>query len=165
MKQLQFFKIGFVVLVVLNLALVAFLLIGKPGGHRSAHKVSSNQPFKNEAITILNLNEDQQAEFLKLAQGHHQEMRKLEQIQKELVRSYFDGIANPDKETERQQLDTENQKLEAQKLKLTYLHFLQVKSLLTESQLPQFEKFVQKAIGRVMLDAKKPSRPPKDLKR
>ena len=165
MKQLQFFKIGFVVLAVLNLALVAFLVMGKSGGHRPPHQGDGNSPFKQEAIAILNLNEEQQAEFEKIAKAHHEEMMKLEQTQKELVRPYFDGLANPDKESERQKLEFEIQKLEVQKLKLTYLHFLEVKSILTESQIPQFEIFTKKAIQRILLDGKKPLGPPKDLKR
>ncbi len=164
MTQLQFFKAGFIVLIVLNLALVTFLIIGQPNGDIPPHAHQDPNPFKQEMIRILDLNKDQQVEFEKLANAHHDDMVKLEDKQKALLRPYFNGLINPEQSIDNESLLMEVEHLERQKLELTYNHFMDIKAMLSESQLPRFKEFTNRAVGRILVDDKNRPHPPKDLK-
>lgn len=165
MTQLQFFKIGFIVLIVVNIALVTFLMIGGPGGNRPPHPDKGAASFRNEVGAILDLTKEQQAQFNDLATEHRQQMTDIEAEEKEILRSYFDGLINPEGLEDRDKQMATLQELKRQKVELTYNHFEMVKGMLNESQLPKFKDFTSQAIERILVDNKKPPHPPKDFKR
>ena len=68
MNQLKFYKLAVWGLLLLNFFILTFFLFNKPK-HRPPHDHPSND-FKQEVITILNLNDQQKSTFNKLAEKH-----------------------------------------------------------------------------------------------
>lgn len=92
-------------------------------------------------------------------------MMDIEARQQDVLRSYFDGLVNPEDVRDRDKQIAELQELERQKVELTYNHFEMVKAMLNESQIPKFEEFSTQALERILGGGKKPPRPPKGFKR
>ncbi|WP_417602462.1 hypothetical protein [Owenweeksia hongkongensis] len=162
MKKLEFYKIGLITMVVLNLALVSFLVFNNPQSHSHSHDREDGH-FRKRAIQILDLDKEQLKQFKDLATLHHMEMIKMEDQQKELLRPYFnqlstgDGVLNEDSRRKVSELDR-------QKLELTYNHFKEVKAILRPNQYPNFEIFLSQAIDELLMDEKS-SPPPPHLRR
>ena len=164
MNQLKFFKVGFIVLMVLNLVLVAFLVMGKHVNHRPSHPGNNPKVFRQKIVEILELTEDQKTQFNDLANEHHQQMMDVENEQKELVQHYFAGLINSENNQDSEKILAELQHIERQKVELTYNHFEQVRAILSEEQTPQFAEFVKFALNRILLEGNKPPHPPKGMR-
>ncbi len=156
MKQLQFFKYATISLILLNVILLGFLLFKRPP---FPHKKDNNQKNAKE---YLNLSKEQNESFLKLANQHIQDMKDLNEQQRDLLKVYFEGLVYPNDNHTQDSILLKVQDVERTKIESTYQHFTDVKKLLDPDQHKGFEVFLNHAIDRILLKEKKRSLPPKD---
>lgn len=161
MKQLQFFKYAAGILALLNIAMLAFFFLTKPpvpppmkGGAR---------PFHHRAVELLDLNPEQQAAFKDLARRHSQLMRSINRQQSDWIEPYFQAIVDTSKDLESNAIMDTILQLERRKIEATAQHFEQVKSLLKESQLANFELFVSESLKVILPGGRNNQPPPKDF--
>lgn len=132
MKKEKIYKIGVVILLILNLLqLAGFLFAPKPPKPKQVQ-------FEQEAVEILHLNDQQKQEFYASAKKHHQAMKSLIEKQKELTASYF--------EQPKEIFLNEIKKIEAQKIKVTETNFNEIEQLLHPNQKSYFKKFKNRAL-------------------
>lgn len=135
MKTSQFYKYSAIVLLVVNIAILAFLFFRPKGKHH-------HMPLK--ASKELNLNDDQEKNFMELVKNHQQSIKKIQDQQKGLFETYFQSLykteAANNTETLNAIVDFERQKIEA-----TYHHFEAVKALLNDAQKNKFKAFILNA--------------------
>lgn len=136
MKKDTVYKLIIVVLIGLNLLQLApVLLMHKP------HQPQNNR-FEQLAIRKMELNKEQQQDFIKFARIHRERMMQLFDRQSDIAVNYF---TQPDDALLEQLAKIEREKVEA-----TQQHFIQIKSILTESQLPLFEEFKEEALRSIL---------------
>ena len=155
MNQLQLYKYATGAMVLLNIALVLFFFLTKPDPPRG----DGARNFRSKAIEILQLDTNQQATFVQLAERHNQRMKTISEQQRARLKPYFGSLIDTTKVSDTMALIEEIPQLERDKVEVTYQHFQEVRSLLTEEQLPYFEQFVSQALDILLLDREKP-RPP-----
>ena len=61
------------------------------------------------------------------------------------------------------QLFAQLQQLESQKLQSTYQHFEEVKNILEEEQMADFELFMNRLLEKILLEEEKKPHPPKEF--
>lgn len=154
MKQLQFYKYAALILVLLNIGLITFLFMGipKPPGNGMAFD------FRSKAIEILQLDEQQKASFLELAEQHRQLMDSVNEQQSALLKPFFQTIIDTSYPAQTESTFKKTEQLESKKIKATIQHFLEVKSLLREEQHVNFEVYLNQALEMILL--KKGNNPP-----
>jgi len=167
MNQVKFYKLAIGGLLLLNLAVLAFFIITKPKPHRGGphhHHEPSQHGFEPEAITILDLDEEQISNFKNLANNHAHKMTSITENQQKLLLPYFESISDPVIEVDNDQTLNLIQKLELEKIQATRQHLLDVKNLLNKDQQSRFNKFAEKIIAKILKQGKKKPLPPKDFK-
>ncbi len=140
MKKENRWKYLLLALMILNICLIGFLILKRPGGHHPP-----KHDFMRKAIKVLNLDEEQAAEFKLLAKTHHEQMKIIRDEQKEGVMDYFENSSPNDEASLSRIKDAEGRKIET-----TRQHFEEIKALLNEDQMEQFKKFRKRAL-RVIL--------------
>ena len=144
MNKIQFYKYSSIALLIINLAIISFFFFGRP-------KHKKHRPKKVRATEIMNLDKGQNEKFFKLADTHMTEMKALEKSQRELLATYFENIMQRSDNTKNQDsLLQKVQIIEKEKVKSTYQHFEDIKSILRPEQLDDFKKFVEQALGRIL---------------
>ena len=98
----------------------------------------------------LNLNQEQILSFKIFADEHHEEILALNKKQEKLIPSYFATLFEQSSASNRDSLATEIQSIESQKLKVTYEHFEDIKSILNPEQEKDFPEFVEGSLLRIM---------------
>lgn len=147
MKQIKFYKITTLVLLILNISVLTFFFITKPNPQ---HGPRGNNPYMKEVVKKLHLDEEQNVKFSESARKHNQKMVEISHAQKKLLKPYFLSISLENKAIDKDSILTEIQKLEVDKINETYLHFEEVKKLLKPEQQKSFEEFLSKAINKIM---------------
>ncbi|MEO9483675.1 MAG: hypothetical protein ABJG47_09530 [Ekhidna sp.] len=135
----KIFKIGFFVLLIINIALVSLLVAKRPGG-------PGKGDMRDRLSNQLGLDESQKATFMDMAQAHRNKIREIEKREGELIKSYFDHILNPESIRSKDVILEEIQALKKAKLLATYQHFEALKGICTEEQQVKFEAFMNKVI-------------------
>ena len=153
MNQLQLYKYATGAMVLLNIAMVLFFFLTKPDPPRG----DGARNFRSKAIEILQLDTNQRATFVQLAEQHNQQMEAISEQQRVRLKPYFGSLVDAVSDTTA--LIQEVAQLEREKVEVTYQHFQEVRSILTEEQLPYFAQFVSQALDILLLDTKEP-RPP-----
>ena len=154
MKLFQLYKYATWGLLVLNISMIAFFFLTGPP--RPSHPNNSKKiPLK------MILDEQQDKSFSSLAKQHQQKMVDFNQQQRDLLLPYFIRMIDPSITIDSDSLLKQVQILEQKKIKSTYLHFQDIKSILRPEQHPSFEKFVERAVGRILLGQEKRPNPPK----
>ena len=143
MQKLKFFQYLSVGLLLLNIGLITFFFITKP---------DARPPFLQNAIKVLNLDEEQEKAFRSMAQKHGDAMQKLNEQHGLLLRNYFKNAA------ESPSALNELLVLEQKKLEITNAHFKEVQSILNPNQEENFNDFVQTILGNIMNSNKNPPR-------
>ncbi len=150
MRNEQFFKYTTLFLLLINIGLICFFFFSKPNHHHKNRRPN----FLNKAFEILELDDQQKNQFEKLAEQHHQEILKIERTQKQKLAEYFEPLKRDT--AHNLLLQKQNIKaLESQKIEVTYKHFLEVKKLLRDDQLDNFELFIDEFVQILLLRAKK----------
>lgn len=165
MTSIKFYKYAAGLLVLLNLSLIGFFLLTrpKPPGFLPPPHPGQHKHFQNRAVDILRLDREQHHAFLASADQHRQQMRTLNQQQRDLLKPYFYSLVDTEQALDKERILEETQLLDRKKIEATYEHFDKIKSILREDQKPDFEAFMNQAIGRILLNTKKDLPPPKDL--
>lgn len=156
MSQISFYKYATWGLLLLNLGMLAFFFLTKP---KHPHQPTPNA-FQNEVIERLRLNAQQERTFRTLAAEHGQQMVSINEQQQQLLLPYFESLAAPANQMDKDSLLSRYQELERAKLEFTYQHFEEIESMLDENQLVYFEGIVHKFIDRIVLKSEKNIRPP-----
>lgn len=162
MNHLKFYKLAIGGLVLLNIGVLTFFLLAKTSA-RPPHPPRNNN-FQEEVPSILDLNDEQRATFYDLADQHEQQIRTINNEQQKLLHPYFESIADSSIDLDTTFVLNQFQQLERRKLATTRQHFLKIKGLLNEDQLPRFEIVMEKALGRIISGKKKHRPPPKDFR-
>lgn len=159
MSQLTFYKYATWGLLVLNIAIVAFMFLMRPG--RGPRPTASANNFRNEVIRALDLTEDQENTFIQLAAEHGQSLRAISEEQQRLLPPYFKSLTDSSKEIDEEAILRQFEQLERQKIEITHQHLLDVKSRLQAEQLANFDGFVDRFIDKLLLDNGRKPPPPK----
>lgn len=150
MKRERLLTIAVVVLLVLNSAVVGYLLIGqRPGPPRPE--------LFDLLVRELEMNSNQQQNYFRLRDQHRDQMDKLNLQFAVLLEKYLSLISDSSRE-ERVQLEDEMAILEKQKASITFDHFNAVKQLCTPEQQEKFNKLIPE-IAR-MMSRPRQGRPP-----
>jgi len=138
MKTNTLLKIAFLIMVVLNIALIAMML-----GKQKMPPQRKTPEIKSVIIEKLQLDEKQIEIYSELAENHHQRMSKINQAQKPLIREYFSFLKLEDQNSgTRDSLLAEINLLESDKLILTYAHFEELKEICNPSQQALFDEVI-----------------------
>ena len=156
MDKTKLFKYSTWGLLALNLSILAFFLLTKPGHPPHLHEGGN---FRLKVTEILSLNEKQESQFFNLAREHKKQMDDLNNKQSGLLRTYFSSLSDLSIKDDSNEGLEPLQQLQNDKLKTTYAHLLSIKLLLNKDQLPQFDSFMNEFTDRVMVD-KSNKRPP-----
>lgn len=163
MRDTAIYKIGFVILIVMNSVLI-YLLVQNPP--KPAPRGSDEKPFLATKISKqLDLNPEQEAKYLKLVEKHQIQMVDIEKEQQKLTKRYFKALNDQSPEPEQQASIMEQLKeLEERKIKLTYQHFEALKTICTPGQKTGFNEILKEII-QVMTSKEKvsPVPPPREF--
>lgn len=138
MSQIKFYKYAISGLLLLNIAMLAFFVLTKP---RSGNPPPPSN-FESEAIRILDLNSEQIATFERLVREHNQMMRAIDEKQRELIIRYFESLSDTSLSVEELDVLNSFEQSEREKIKNTHVHLEEVKSILNNDQLPNFDIFM-----------------------
>lgn len=155
MSQLKFYKYATWALLLLNMGLLVFFLLTKP---RPPHPPPPHQ-FQAEVIELLELNEQQISTFKKLAEEHGQKLTSINEQQQKRLPSYFNSLITSSNPINNDSILVELQRLEREKIEVTYQHFQDIKSMLNKNQLPHFENLMERFIDRLLLKKSPPTKP------
>jgi hypothetical protein len=158
MKTAQFYKYATWLLLALNLLVIAFFFFTQPGPPRGKHR----QHFRKEALNILQLSNEQKAAFVASADTHNKAMNTLGEQENSLLKSYFEALMDTTQRVNQASLMAAVLELEKAKIEGTFQHFSEVKNMLNDSQSNEFEFFMRRALGILLLDQQKNTPPPKD---
>ncbi len=159
MSNSKVYKIGFFVMLVINIAVMTFLLIGPPPPQHEPG-VPHHQDIKDEISDRLKLTAEQKEKYLELAVEHREELRTIERSQKELASQYLGFLKTTGvPEAEMEEVLSQLSQLESAKIDATYEHFEELKKLCTTSQLADFDNIMDQVI-RVLLDRANKNAPP-----
>jgi protein CpxP len=160
MSNSKVYKIGFSVMLVINITVIAFLLIGPPAHPQRGPSGAHQRDLKDEISNGLQLNEEQRHQYLEMAVEHREELRIIERSQKELASQYLGFLKLTEvSDNEMAEVLSRLSQLESAKIDATYEHFEELKKLCTASQLADFDKIMDQVIS-VLLDRGNKNSPP-----
>lgn len=144
--------IAVVVLLLTNIALVAFMVFGKnkQEGKRPAGK---GDPFEM-MVKELNMTEQQQKDYKQQKEDHFKNIKPLFDSVRAAKTAFFALIGEP--EVNDSVINLYSQRVterQAEIDKLTFAHFRRVRTLFTPEQQPKFDAFVQKMMQRGRKDS------------
>lgn len=158
MKPLTFFKYTTIGLILLNVFVLSFFLLRESQDRPRPPRPRTD--FQQDAIIMLGLTYEQEAVFSELAEEHEQQIRKLNREQETLIVPLFESVTDPTIELDSLTVLEQFDQIQRQKLVLTRNHLLEIKDLLNEEQLPDFEIFVDRVMERTISKRqKRPARP------
>ena len=158
MKPLTFFKYTTIGLILLNIVVLGFFVLRESQGPPRPPRPRTD--FQQDAIIMLGLTNEQEAAFSNLAEEHEQQIRKLNREQETLIIPLFESVMDPSIELDSLVVLEQFDQIQRQKLVLTRNHLLEIKDLLNEEQLPDFEIFVDRVMERTISKGRKrPARP------
>lgn len=150
MQSNQFYKIAAGILLLLNLAMISFFFLTKPP---HPHGVN-NRSFVRPADEIMQLDKDQNSQFLELASKHTKQIKTLEAEQRELLKPYFLSTIDSPNQSVSDSLVNEILRIEKQKIEKTQDHFQEVKSILKPEQKDKFKTFLEESLNFILSDNK-----------
>ncbi|MBW1299018.1 hypothetical protein [Aquimarina litoralis] len=146
MNKIRTYKIIIISLLALNMIMIAFFLITK---QQPKHKASAND-IRSEIIKTLNLNDQQTALFMELADEHKQAMQEINEQKATLLYPYFESLADSSISISKDDIIFQLQQSEKKKIAYTYQHFKEIKKILTKEQMPYFKSFIAKITRRLI---------------
>ncbi|GAA5221261.1 hypothetical protein [Membranihabitans marinus] len=157
MNKNNIFKYSTIFLLLLNLALIGFIIFSKPKPPRLR-----DDNFKERIVSILKLDEDQNKEFSNLAMTHNQEINAINSEQQKLAHDYFNSVIKESDGEDSAEILKQLAQLENKKLTVTADHFHDVKNILRSDQLDQYPAFVDQVLGVLLMGNNKGPKPRND---
>ena len=138
MNRVKFLSLTIVALVILNIGVISFLLLGKP-----RPEGRDGRPDKI-IIEKLQLNAKQIEEFEKLKRQHHEAVRSYQDSIRILKRSFIDALRtdHPDQE-QAEKIAGDISGLQKKIEMATFIHFKSLRELCDERQKVLFDEFIQ----------------------
>lgn len=141
----KFLTIAVILLLLINVAMLVFMLKGKKQG---ARKPGGKDPF-GMMVKELGMTEQQQTQYKQMKEEHFSTMRPMFDSIRALKKSMFNLVKE---ENTNDSLVSRHSELIAEQQamvdKTTIAHFRKVRSLFTADQQPKFDDFIQKMIQR-----------------
>lgn len=134
------------ILLLLNIALIAALIIGRPGGHRGGPPRSNEQPGMM-IINRLNFDDQQAKAFELLIKDHQMQMQEKEVQIRDLKGDLYAQLKEDTGTTD--SLIQELGKIQTEIEGIHFQHFSEVKGLCREDQLPAFNKLTEN-LGKIL---------------
>lgn len=153
MTQLQFYKYATWALLVINAAVLSFFLLTKP--HPKGEGPGGPRSLENDAVQLLQLDEQQYKMFIELAVDHSQQLRSIEKEERDELRRYFDQLLQESNDSTQLDILEQVKLLEGSKVTITYKHFQEVKALLRPEQQEYFEGFMKKALRLLLVEERR----------
>lgn len=149
MSSAKFYKYSSWGLLVLNIGLISFLIMGHP---------PKRDGVKNGgAKEAMNLSEEQHELFLGLAQKQKEQITGINIKQEALLKSYFSQIILETEAANSDSLLNRITQLEKDKILATYQHFVDIKSTLNENQQESFKSFSKHVIATLLNKKRRPN--------
>lgn len=160
MNKLNFYRTAAIALLSINLAVIGYFLFTSSNKGDNLNKKGGK--FKHEVVEILHLDKAQKEHFFESAKKHNQMMNLLDKKQSQILQVYFKGLVEGINEEEKERFVAEYNELESQKINGTFSHFEEVKSYLRPEQIDNYNKFVEKAVDKLLSkNSKSPPPPPR----
>ena len=139
-------------LVLINSVILVYILFIKPAN------APAPRPGKF-IIENLELDKDQISKFELMKREHREQMNKLDDQYKNLLTEYLNGLKSPQIDSSKnKQLEDTMAAIQIEKAKITFSHFVQVKSICREDQQKKLNQIVPELIN-VMAPVNKGKRP------
>lgn len=148
------YKIGFFVLLTINVAFVSFIVLKPKRGFK-------REDMRERLSKELGLSEEQKTLFMDMAKAHREKIRALDDTEAELIKSYFSLVTSPDSTLNKTELLAQIQVLKTQKIESTYRHFESLREICTEDQQAQFEQFMDRVVPMISGSHRRAMRKPK----
>ena len=161
MTQLSFFKFSAFGLLLLNLGMIGFFLLTKPK-HRP-HPPKSKGGFKKEAIDILKLNHDQISHFDQSAKSYNEKIRIVSEQQGQELKQYFSQSHESYSDSTAKDLIIRLMSHEEGKMRATFKHFDEIKSMLEPQQHADFQIFMNEVLKFILFPNRKIKAEPKEM--
>ena len=160
MKNARLYKIIILLLVIMNIATLAFMWFNRPGRERQGDK----QQTANYLIRELGLNQAQQDQYQKLRQEHRAKLNVLNERDRVLHKRFFDLLLletadSISMEAMANAISANRKEMEI----LTYEHFEMITKILNPDQKKKFDKIFQDVIQMVLPPPPPPPPPPAAL--
>ncbi|HAB51624.1 MAG: hypothetical protein A2315_06850 [Ignavibacteria bacterium RIFOXYB2_FULL_35_12] len=138
-KQNRYLFIVIILLVILNLAMLTMLWIGKPERHapqlNPPNPIEEQNRIRQLLKDELNFDNQQTEQYLRIHQEHREKMRKLNDEIRKLKKQMFDEVLKDVAKPElSDSLLTISQNKQAEIEQLTFQHFLDLKKLCKPEQ-------------------------------
>lgn len=145
MTKLQFYKYGMWLLLLVNIGIMTFLIMG-----RKPPRGPGAQVFQERAYEILQLDEAQKSKFADFAAEHNKNISTIINQNESVIEPFFTTINSSDI-TAKDSLQKMILQLELEKINETYRHFEEIKEMLSTHQKDNFDQFMHEAINIIML--------------
>lgn len=142
MKQDKLYLI-IIALLLINLTFVGITLFGQKSGRNNPRK-----HHKPSAKKMLHLSPSQDEQFRKFSRQHHAAMVELQKKHKRCIERYF--------QEPNDSLLERIKNIEAKKILVTNEHFNDLKSVLREEQLYNYDEFKEKAVRYILKLKRRP---------
>ncbi|MEQ8711958.1 MAG: hypothetical protein RIC80_03020 [Cyclobacteriaceae bacterium] len=161
MNNRSVYKIGFFVMLAINLTVIAFVFTSSSRPPR-APGMSHQKDIKEEISSILKLSAEQKEQYYKSAMEHREKLRLIERSLKERAEQYLGFLRLDDpQEAEMNSVLSELSELEIAKIEATYEHFEQLRDICTAPQLADFDQVMDQVITVLLNDRKNNPPPPR----
>ncbi|MEM0938734.1 MAG: hypothetical protein AAF600_03315 [Bacteroidota bacterium] len=132
--KIQIFKVGFFLLLLLNIVLLVLLFQGRPNPRRIVN-------IREKISERLRLDQKQNDQLMDLAFEHREKITVLNKKQRVLIIEFFGEMAKEDESVHlKDKLLDEIRVLHGEKVSVTYNHFKDIQALCNEDQLSAFQE-------------------------
>lgn len=145
MKNNKILSIAVVLLLLVNIALVIFMVKGKK---RAPHRKEGKEPFEM-MVKELEMTEQQKTDYKSQKEEHFKNLRPVVDSLRSARTAYFDLVKDPavnDSLAEKYNRVILDQQATINKMTLT--HFRSVRNIFTPAQQPKFDAFIKKMVQR-----------------
>ena len=159
MSKTRLLSLAVIGLLVINLGILAFLLLGRAGTPRHPGQMSERDEPKRIIIHKLQLDDAQVTEYEKLIAQHRASIRRIEDEIRDTKNELYLTLASKpsaDKDSLQSRLGMLQQQIEA----AHYDHFVAIRTLCKPQQLPQFNELTSELAALFGRNANPP--PPRD---
>lgn len=167
MNKLFWYKLTSLGLLTLNISILLIFFLNKPSRPHMPPPPGNNVEVRAEVARILHLNEKQKETFVEMASEHHRQLALIKEKQYEKLAPIFDGLVEENNESmaAKDSLMKEFERLESEKIQITYQHFREVRKLLNEDQMVYYEEFMQRVLNIFFRKSQKDLEPPKEFEK